>query len=173
MASELAVTVIRLGYLVLLWLFVAAALGVLRRDVWGTVVTPRGRGRHGKKSAAPSPSPKNDRDSGGIPRRRSITGASSSPTQLIITEGALTGTKMPLGSAAIVIGRSPACTLVVDDSYASSQHARLYLAGGSWHVEDMNSTNGVFVDGERISSPRPVGLGSQIRIAQTTLELTR
>ncbi|MDU5162195.1 MAG: FHA domain-containing protein, partial [Winkia neuii] len=37
MASELAVTVIRLGYLVLLWLFVAAALGVLRRDVWGTV----------------------------------------------------------------------------------------------------------------------------------------
>ena len=173
MASELAVTVIRLGYLLLLWLFVVAALGVLRRDVWGTVVTPRGRGRRGAKRRRESPSPKTERDSGGIPRRRSITGSNTSPTQLVITEGALIGTTMPLGSSAIVIGRSPACTLVVDDSYASSQHARLYLFVFYFHVEDMNSTNGVFVDGERISSPRPVGLGNQIRIGQTTLELTK
>ena len=43
MTSDLAFTVFRIGYLVLLWLLVLGAVNTLRRDVFGTVVTPRGR----------------------------------------------------------------------------------------------------------------------------------
>lgn len=159
MASELAVTLIRFGFLVLLWLFVFFALGIMRRDLFGTVVTARGRGRtkpaRKRKVAAPQVEP------------------ASGPTRLVITGGSLSGTSLPLGSAPIVIGRSPACTIVLDDSYASSQHARIYQSDGTWWIEDLRSTNGTFVNGERVVSPRPLGLGIQVRIGETVLELTR
>ncbi|MDO4665544.1 MAG: FHA domain-containing protein [Actinomycetaceae bacterium] len=155
MTSELTVTVIRLGYLVLLWVFVFAALTTLQRDLWGTIVTPRGKG---------------------IPRREERKGKknpAAHPTHLLVTEGSLVGTTMPLGASAIVIGRSPSCTLVIDDSYASSTHARIFRDQDTWYVEDMRSTNGTFVDGERITSARKVGPGITIRIGQTCLELVR
>ena len=45
MTTDLAFTVFRIGFLVLLWLLVLAAVNTLRRDIFGTVVTPRGKGR--------------------------------------------------------------------------------------------------------------------------------
>lgn len=166
MNSDLLVTVIRLGYLALLWIFVFVTLGVLRRDVFGTVVTQRGRGRRSVKSSRLN-------SSGDTPVSRGRRNSQTEPKHLVITGGNLLGTTMPLGAAPIVIGRSPACTLVVDDSYTSAQHARLYNEDGQWWIEDLHSTNGCFVDGERIGAPRPIGPGNQVRIGQTTLEISR
>ncbi|KAE8762474.1 FHA domain-containing protein, partial [Georgenia thermotolerans] len=56
--SELVLTLLRVGYLVLLWGFVLAALAVLRRDIFGTRVTPRGPGR-------PTRAPRNRRPAAG------------------------------------------------------------------------------------------------------------
>ncbi|MDO5746249.1 MAG: FHA domain-containing protein [Actinomycetaceae bacterium] len=163
MTSELAYTAIRIGYLVLLWLLVFAALGILRRDIFGTVVTSRGRGRAEKNAA------RKRRRSG----LKSKDTSSRTPRYLVVTAGPLTGTTMPLGSAPIIVGRAPSCTLVLDDTYASSQHARFYKHDDQWYLEDMNSTNGTFVDGERMVSPREIGIGIQVRIGQTTMELSR
>ena len=79
---------------------------------------------------------------------------------------------MPLSPSSIIIGRSPSCTLVLDDSYASSRHARVFPKDGAWWLEDLGSTNGTMMDGRpvhgAVDAPHRTFL---VRIGQTTLEL--
>jgi pSer/pThr/pTyr-binding forkhead associated (FHA) protein len=89
----------------------------------------------------------------------------------VVTEGPLRGTTLPLGSSAVLIGRAPSCTLVLDDDYASSRHARVYPEGDQWLVEDMGSTTGTVLDDQKVTAPVPVRAGAQIRIGQSVLEL--
>lgn len=170
--SELTITLLRLGYLVLLWLFVLAAIGVLRRDLYGTRIVRRLR-REPNPLAAPAGPPsapegrRDEQRPSPIPRR------DAGPRRLVVTEGPLRGTTLPLASSAILIGRAPSCTLVLDDDYSSSRHARVYPEAGQWFVEDLGSTNGTYVDRQRVDGPVPVRPGSQIRVGQSTLELQR
>lgn len=166
MVSELVYTIIRIGYLALMWLFVLAAVLVLRRDVFGTVVIPRGRGRVPSEEAS-------EVKAAGNTKRKKHREQVLAPKYLLVTDGPLTGTTLPLTDAPILVGRSPACTLVIDDAYASSQHARLFSNGGTWFIEDLDSTNGTFVDGVQISQPQVIDQSSNIRIGQTTMELSR
>lgn len=159
--SELVVTVLRVGFLAILWLFVLSAIGVLRRDIFGTRIFARGsvhatrppRERRGERSEA----------------RRS----SRALTRLVVTAGPLGGTSMRLGESSILIGRDPSCTLVLDDDYSSSRHARIFPSGGNWYVEDLGSTNGTFAGDRRISAPVALGPGTPVRIGQTIIELRR
>lgn len=158
--SELTVTLLRLGYLVLLWALVLSAIGVLRRDLYGTRITNRRQKAAAPvntTASAPAPAPAK-------PRR-------SAPTRLVVTEGPLRGTTLPLGNSAVLIGRAPSCTLVLDDDYSSSQHARVFQQDGTWYVEDMGSTNGTFVDDRRVSGTVEVRPGTPIRIGQSVIEL--
>ena len=84
---------------------------------------------------------------------------------------ALRGTILPLGSSSVLVGRSPSCTLVLDDDYSSSRHARLFQQGDQWCVEDLGSTNGTFLGTERLSAPAPVTVGSVLRVGKTVVEL--
>ena len=70
-------------------------------------------------------------------------------------------------------GYAGANLLVLEDEYASSQHARLTPADGRWWIEDLGSRNGTFVDDERLTSPRELNVGDIVRIGQTTLELVK
>lgn len=160
--SELTVTLLRLGYLVLLWAFVLSAIGVLRRDLYGTRITSRRRGAPAPAPGAPAAAPAPER-----PR----SGRRAGPTRLVVTEGPLRGTTLPLGASAVLIGRAPSCTLVLDDDYSSSRHARVFPEGDQWLVEDMGSTNGTFLDDQKVTGPVPVRPGAQIRIGQSVLEL--
>lgn len=126
--SELTVTLLRLGYLALLWVFVFAAIGVLRKDIYGTRITARAT-----RSRRPAPV-----GAAGVQQAPSA----SVPKHLVVTQGQLTGTTLPLGSSAILIGRAPSCTLVLDDDYSSTRHARIFPQGESWIIEDLDSTNG-------------------------------
>ncbi|QDB77983.1 FHA domain-containing protein [Georgenia sp. 311] len=156
--TELAVTLLRLSYLVLLWVFVLSALAVLRQDIFGTRIVRRVRGaarsRKQARPAAPRP-------------------ARSAPTRLVVTQGPLSGTTVPLGPSAIIIGRSPASTLVLDDDYASGRHARFFPQDGSWWVEDLGSTNGTFVGDRRLAQPVQLATGTPVRVGQTVIELQR
>jgi pSer/pThr/pTyr-binding forkhead associated (FHA) protein len=161
--SELTVTLLRLGYLVLLWAFVLSAIGVLRRDLYGTRIVSRARNA---KAAAAAPSPAPVAEERGRGR-----GRSAGPSRLVVTEGPLRGTTLPLGASAVLIGRAPACTLVLDDDYSSSRHARLFAEDGQWYVEDLGSTNGTFLDDQKVTSPVAVRPGGRVRIGQSVLEL--
>ena len=64
-------------------------------------------------------------------------------------------------------------TLVLNDDYASSRHARIFPQDGQWIVEDLGSTNGTYLDRQKVTRPTPVPLGVPIRIGKTVLELRR
>lgn len=168
--SELTITLLRLGYLVLLWVFVLTAIGVLRRDLYGTRIVNRRLRRAGAAqapAAKPAPPDAAEGRSQPFPKRE------VAPRRLAVTAGPLRGTTLPLGSSAILIGRAPSCTLVLDDDYSSSRHARVFPQDGEWFVEDLGSTNGTFVGRDRVEQPTPVRAGSQIKVGQSILELQR
>jgi hypothetical protein len=156
---EFVLTVARFGFLILLWIFVFTVVGVIRRDLFAgarssrLVAAPRGLG------AAPAAS------------RPAKVKRGRAAHQLLVTAGALAGTRITLGEAQITIGRAEDSTLVITDDYASARHARLVPRDGQWFVEDLGSTNGTYLDRAKVTGPTPVPLGVPIRIGRTSLEL--
>ena len=71
------------------------------------------------------------------------------------------------------MGRANDATLVLNDDYASTYHARIFPQDGQWLVEDLGSTNGTYLDRQKVARPTPVAVGVPIRIGKTVLELRR
>jgi pSer/pThr/pTyr-binding forkhead associated (FHA) protein len=168
--SELTLTIIRLGLLVLLWIFVFSVVGVLRGDIYGTRVvsrTPRKPPPAARQPAARSAAPEAPQ------KRQKRQPHSTVPHSLVVTQGVLTGTSLPLREAGTIIGRNPECALILDDDFASGRHARIFHRDGAWFVEDLGSTNGTFVGTERLTGPVRVEAGSTLRIGKTVIELRR
>jgi len=156
--QELVLTVARIGFLVLLWIFVFTVVGVIRRDLFAgsrsrLVAAPRGVG-----GTAVTGSPAK------VKRGRAAH-------QLVVTAGALAGTRITLGEQPITIGRAEDSTLVITDDYASARHARIVPQAGHWLLEDLGSTNGTYLGNAKVTGPTPVPLGVPIRIGRTALEL--
>lgn len=168
--SELTLTVMRLGFLAVLWLFVIVAVQVIRSDLFGTRVTQRGSRRESgraQQSAARQAPPPQRQQTGGRRGR-------NTPTKLVVTEGTLTGTTVALQGQTITLGRAHDSTIVLDDDYASSRHARIYPdRDGQWIVEDLGSTNGTYLDRTRLTTPTPISPGAPIRIGKTVIELRK
>jgi pSer/pThr/pTyr-binding forkhead associated (FHA) protein len=164
--SELTLTIIRLGLLVLLWVFVFSVVGVLRGDLYGTRVVSRTPGRRADRRAAKPPRTKQP-----APRPKPKARKSRVPSSLTVTEGPLAGTSLRLRDAGTLIGRNPECALVLDDDFASGRHARIFEKDGGWFVEDLGSTNGTFLGAQRLTEPMPVEVGSVLRVGKTVVEL--
>jgi pSer/pThr/pTyr-binding forkhead associated (FHA) protein len=160
--STLTLLLIRLAFLAVLWLFVITAVGVVRTDLFGQSPSSRKQKRQ-RQNARPRPAK---------PARPARTGRSE-PQRLLVTGGPLSGTTLPLTEQQITIGRSNDATLVLNDDYASSRHARLFPQDGQWIVEDLGSTNGTYLDRQKVTQPTPVPTGVPIRIGKTVLELRR
>jgi pSer/pThr/pTyr-binding forkhead associated (FHA) protein len=80
---------------------------------------------------------------------------------------------LDLSEQQILLGRANDATLVLNDDYASSRHARIFPQDGQWIVEDLGSTNGTYLDRQKVIRPTPVPVGVPIRIGKTVLELRR
>jgi hypothetical protein len=150
--AEIVLQVFRFGFLLLLWLFIYAAFRVVRADLFG--------GRAGRVASVPP-------RAAAAAKKRGHRG----PRTLVVTAGPLAGTKITLGEQPILVGRADDSTLVLTDDFASSRHARLTNRGGQWYVEDLGSTNGTYLDQQRVQGPLLVNPGVPIRIGQTALEL--
>ena len=74
------------------------------------------------------------------------------------------GRRHPIPPEGLVIGRAPPADLVVDDRQVSRSHCRLTLRNGHVWVEDLGSTNGVFVDGVRIEARVRLPVGAILRV---------
>ena len=151
--SDLTFTIARFGFLALLWFFIFLIVRALRRD---TV-----------EASASAPQRRRDRE----PSPAAPQGRRRGATRLIITEGPLAGSMVPLTPTSITIGRDQNCTLVLNDSYASSHHARVFPKDGAWWLEDLNSTNGTTLAGRPVHGAVELPVGVPVRIGQTTLEL--
>ena len=145
----------RVGFLLLLWLFIWSVLRILRTDIYaptGAVMVRRGLALRGTL----------------LPSRGQ---SRSTPRQLVVTDGALAGTRIQLGNQAVLIGRADDSTLVLTDDYASTRHARLSPRGSEWYVEDLGSTNGTYLDRAKVTTAVRVPMGTPVRIGKTVIEL--
>ena len=158
--NALTLTLIRVAFLAVLWLFVIAAIGVVRTDLFGTAAA---KVRRSRNQAPPRPA---------VPPRPQKPGRGT-PRFLVVTEGALTGVSIDLADQQITLGRANDATLVLNDDYASTHHARIFPQDGQWIVEDLGSTNGTYLDRQKVIRPTPVPVGVPIRIGKTVLELRR
>ena len=160
--STLTLLLIRLAFLAVLWLFVITAVGVVRTDLFGQSPSSRKQKRQRQNARPRQARP-----------ARPARAARGEPQRLLVTGGPLSGTTLPLTEQQITIGRSNDATLVLNDDYASSRHARLFPQDGQWIVEDLGSTNGTYLDRQKVTQPTPVPTGVPIRIGKTVLELRR
>lgn len=160
MNSALALQLMRFGFLVVLWLFVLASMRVIRSDLrtsgQARIATPPPARRRGKSGSATTTG-----------AQRTVGG----PTQLVVTEGGLTGTRIGLTGAPVLIGRANDSTLVLEDDYASTRHARISFQDNMWVVEDLGSTNGTYLGQRKVDGPVPMEVGVPVRIGKTVLEL--
>jgi len=192
--SELTLLVLQFGFLLLLWLFVFGIVYALRTDLFGQRVRKLPESQAAGAPASPFP--------GGAPAAapagpaavtepvqrhapvstlpsgpNTATGGTNASVQtahrLVITSGPRAGTELPLGRDPITIGRSSESGLVIRDDYTSTHHARLLLWNDEWMIQDLDSTNGTFLDGRRVTVPTQVPLDTPIKIGTTTFELRR
>ncbi|MCU1477341.1 MAG: hypothetical protein JWQ64_2034 [Subtercola sp.] len=97
----------------------------------------------------------------------------SNAHKLVITSGVKGGTEIALGIEPLTIGRSTDSSVVIRDDYTSTHHARLLNWNNEWVIQDLDSTNGTFLDGKRVTQPTPVPLNTPIKIGATSFELRR
>jgi pSer/pThr/pTyr-binding forkhead associated (FHA) protein len=159
--SELTLTLIKVGFLALLWMFVLSSVSVIRSDMFGERVDPE-RGAAAPKSSKPSKASK-----------RAQKKKRGAPTQLVISEGANAGVSVPLEGAPILLGRGADATIRLDDDYVSTRHARFVPHGDDWYIEDLGSTNGTYIGSQRITTPMVVSIGVQVRVGKTIAELKK
>ncbi|WP_353112394.1 FHA domain-containing protein [Microbacterium sp.] len=165
--SELVLLLMRIGFLVLLWFFVFGVVYSLRADLFGVRVRKMPAGEAAAAAAPAAPAPARPAASSG-----SGSAGGSTPTRIVITSGPKTGLEIPLGTEPITIGRSSESGLVIRDDYTSSHHARLMPRAGTWTIQDLDSTNGTYLNGKRLTgSPATIAIGTPIKVGATTFEL--
>ncbi len=159
--SELALFLVRTGFLALLWIFIFSIISVIRADLFGQKVVS-------KVASANLPN-------------AFVTAAGSNPsnakpaeakaTKIVVTAGEKIGTEIALSGRQLTIGRAGDSDLIVDDEYTSTHHAKLVFINGEWLVQDLDSTNGTLLDGKRVATTTVVPLNTQVRVGQTSFEL--
>lgn len=154
----------KIGVLVLLWFFIWMTLRSLRADA------ERASGLHTGAPAAAGYAPSAEpayNPRGFIPFHRA-----QAPTALTLINGPLQGTHLELaGYQEVTLGRSQAATLILEDDFASGNHARLTKRGSDWFLEDLDSRNGTFIGSQRIDQPEKLSAGMEIRIGQTLVRM--
>lgn len=170
--SELTLLLLRFGFLLLLWMFVFAIVYALRSDLFGSPVRRlRSTKQQSDVFAAPSSPPVVTPTGGAMPSAIKAAVATGPARTLVITSGASAGTTLDLDATPITIGRSSDSTLVILDEYTSTQHAQLLPQGSDWLLQDLDSTNGTKLAGERITGTVPLPINTPVSIGKTTFEL--
>jgi len=146
LSLEWAILLLRVVAALLLYAFVGAALFLIWRD-W--------------RAAA-----------GQVERTRRA--AARSLGRLVVVHGG--GTDLAPGhsfalSALTGLGRAPSNTVIVEDPFASTEHALLYHREGRWWLEDLNSRNGTLLNGERLRAPAIVATGDEVGIGGVRLRI--
>lgn len=177
--SELTLLVLQLAFLLLLWGFVFFVIYSLRSDLFGQrarrMVTPAPLPLEASPTPRPAASaPASVPDPVTEPVARADPAATAAtPKRLVITSGPREGVEIDLPTEQLTIGRSSESGLVIRDDYTSTHHARLMLWNENWVIEDLDSTNGTYVDGTRVTLPTAVLPGTPVTIGTTTFELRR
>lgn len=168
--SEAQLNILNYALLALLYLFFGRVLWA----VWSEVRGPRpGRPQPeamahagagvGADATVPARSPSVKQT-----RHRTKQGV---PSRLAVLEPRVRkGSAYPIGDD-IVLGRADSCAIGLgDDTFASQLHARVFRHDGKVWVEDLGSTNGTHLNGERVVSTTSMGVGDRLQVGNTIFE---
>jgi hypothetical protein len=150
--SEPLLAVLRLCVLALLYLFFLRVL----RAVWSEIRGPRPP----QPAAAERPARRSSRREKRPP----------APRLTVLEPPTLRGRSFELGDE-LTIGRAAGCQVTLDDTFVSQLHARLFRRDGSYVIEDLGSTNGTYVNREKVSGPVAIRPGDQVQVGDTVMEL--
>lgn len=153
--SPFLLSVFKYALLVLVYLFVWRAMRSVARDlrIAPPVAAPRSA-----PSVGAAAGPKKPGKAPAVAIVRSADGKRKGTIKLV---------------SPMDVGRAETCRIQPDDTYISTMHARFSSRDGTWYVEDLGSTNGTFVNEQRITKPTPVQAGDTVRVGTTKLELRR
>lgn len=152
---DLVLELLKYVFLAVLYIFIARAVRVIYLEL-RPAAAPSATSR---RSVAPAPAP--------APR-----GKKKAFRKAAVIEGDKKGQTLDL-SEEVIIGRAEKCHLVLEDSYVSQMHARIFSRDGAVMVEDLGSTNGTYVNRRRINSPTELQRGDRLKIGKTVLEMRK
>jgi pSer/pThr/pTyr-binding forkhead associated (FHA) protein len=144
-------TVLKIALLVLLYFFVWRAVRAVVLDLYG----PRGEKRPRKE------------------RQRSARRGRGTPTKIVVLDSKGARVSTHRLSGALKIGQDAGCQIRPQDTYVSHEHARIFERNGSWVVEDLGSTNGTYLNQQKVTVPSQLSPGDRIRVGKTVLEVRR
>lgn len=148
---DLVLDLLKYAFLAVLYIFVGRAVRAVILELRGA--QPVGRARQPSRPA---------------PKKKG-----KAPTKAVVVEGQSNSGKSFELNNELIIGRGERCHVVLDDSYVSTVHARLFATGGAVLVEDLGSTNGTYLNRQRVTSPTELHRGDKVKIGKTVLELRR
>lgn len=163
--STLLLAALKVGFLLLMWIFILFVLNTVRADLFGRRVTAEELVGAGEQASS-------FRQGGARLRSRSKA-PPPTPTKVAITTGKAAGSSatLPEIGQEIIMGRAASCQLDIDDDFASSRHAKIWRDEEGFVVEDMLSTNGTYVNGQQISQPTRIDIGDVVRVGRTQMQL--
>ncbi len=163
--SEQLLTVLKLCLLALLYIFFLRVLQAVWSEVRGPRPTQPGRPQKADRQ------PRNGRNLvAAIPTRRQ-TAAPVGSKLVMVEPPEIAGTSFEVGDE-LTMGRSAGCQITLDDTYVSQLHTRVFRREGRYFVEDLGSTNGTYLNRNKVAAPTPVNPGDRIQVGSTVLELT-
>jgi pSer/pThr/pTyr-binding forkhead associated (FHA) protein len=152
----LVLLILKYAFLAILYIFVWRSVRAIYQELRPATA------RSAPSRSAPDPAP-----------RPSARKAKKAPRKAIVIEGdSHRGASFDLRDE-LVIGRGPKCQLVLDDSYVSQMHARLFSRGDIYMVEDLGSTNGTYLNRHKVTTPTELRRGDQVKIGKTVLEMRK
>jgi len=152
-AVEEALLLLKIGFLVILYLFLWRIVRTASRDL-----------RTPQESFVLAPQQVRKRPA---PERR-VAGR-----LVFVSAGSAPRDPYEIDSAAVTVGRGPANDIPLDDEFASTLHARVESRSDGVWLEDVGSTNGTAVNGVLIEKPRKLSPGDVIRVGETDLRFER
>ena len=145
-------TVLKVALLAFLYFFVWRAVRAVVIDLYG----PREK------------RPRTDR------QRKARRGRGrGTPTKVVVLDASGSRVSTHRLSGSLEIGRESSCQIRPEDTYISQQHARIFERNGSWVVEDLGSTNGTYLNQQKVTVPSQISPGDRIRVGKTVLEVRR
>ena len=152
---DLVLVLLKYVFLAVLYIFIARAV----RAIFLELRPADSTSAPARRSAAPAPAPQ------ARGRKKAISKAA-------VIEGDKKGSTISLPDE-LIVGRADKCHLVLDDSYVSQMHARIFAKDGTFLVEDLGSTNGTYLNRRRITSATELQRGDHVKIGKTVLEMRR
>ncbi|MEA2508980.1 MAG: hypothetical protein QOG21_1062 [Actinomycetota bacterium] len=152
----LVLQLLKYAFLAILYIFVWRSVRAIYQEL--RPATARSAPARRAAAAAPRPSPRK---------------VKKAPHKAVVIEGdSHKGVTFDLRDE-LIIGRGPKCQVVLDDSYVSQMHARLFAKGDAYMVEDLGSTNGTYLNRRKVAAPTELRRGDQVKIGKTVLEMRK